>query len=64
MKAGWKTTEFWLTAVATAAALLHSVLPSDSTGATIATAVIAGLAAIGYSASRARVKSAELDASR
>lgn len=58
MKPGYKTTEFWLTAIAVLAATAVNVLPTESAAAQVATAIVAGLAAIGYTASRAKVKSA------
>lgn len=62
MKPGYKTTEFWLSLAATilGALMAGGVLSDDSTAGKIAGAVLAALAAAGYSASRGIAKSNEL----
>ena len=59
-KPGWKTTEFWLTALCTLCGLLYasgvvSVEGSDATSKAVAL-IASVLAAMGYSVSRAKVK--------
>lgn len=57
MKSGWKSTEFWISlAVAVLGSLLASGVLGEGDAARIAGAVLAGLAAAGYSASRGRAK--------
>jgi len=61
MKPGYKTTEFWLSLLATllgfvmASGLLDSA-PQDSWVARVVGGIVAALASLGYSASRAKVK--------
>ena len=59
VKAGWKTTEFWLSLLAVVVAYIGTAdLWEDGTVGAKAIAVVATvLAALGYSASRAVVKS-------
>jgi len=59
-KPGWKTTEFWLSTVATVVglALASGAVPETGTPATIAGAVVAILAALGYTVTRGGVKKA------
>ena len=61
VKAGFKTTEFWIVAILV---ILQYVLGSGAVETDVAvkimTAVIAGLGAIGYTVSRAIVKAAAL----
>jgi hypothetical protein len=59
LKAGYKTTEFWLTLAAVLAAILQNMLELNSPGERVAAAVVAGLAAIGYTASRTVFKLAK-----
>jgi hypothetical protein len=60
-KPGYKTTEFWLSLLATlvgflmASGLLDSQ-PADGWIARVVGGIVAALAALGYSASRAKVK--------
>jgi hypothetical protein len=60
-KAGFRTTEFWLSAVATVVGLVMAsgVLPeqTDNLWVRLVGGVVAMLAALGYTASRAKVKS-------
>jgi hypothetical protein len=61
MKPGYKTTEFWLSLLATlvgflmVSGLLDSQ-PADGWIARVVGGIVAALAALGYSASRAKVK--------
>jgi len=57
-KPGYKTTEFWLTAVAVVAGLVASA-GIDGVVAKAAGLVVSALASMGYSASRAKTKAAE-----
>ena len=61
-KAGYKTTEFWLSLLATLLGFLLAsgamdAAPADSWIAKLVGGVVAVLATLGYSASRAKVKS-------
>lgn len=60
---GYKTTEFWLAAIALIAGLLMTagVLETGSTWEKVAGLVVAALASMGYSAARGRVKAAQGD---
>lgn len=61
-KAGWKTTEFWLAAIATVVSLIvasGAVAETSTVGKAIAL-VAAALASMGYSQARASVKSTEV----
>ena len=63
-KPGYKTTEFWLSLVATLMGILLAsgamdTVPEDSWIARIVGGVVALLASLGYSASRAKVKGGE-----
>ena len=62
MKAGYKTTEFWLTALCTICGLLYAsgvIVQDGSTGIEKSVAFIASaLAALGYSHSRGQAKAA------
>ena len=49
---GYKTTEFWLTLLATVAVTVQGFLAVDSPEAKIAAVIVAGLAALGYTAAR------------
>lgn len=55
---GWRTTEFWLTALAVLVGLLlaSGALPADSAVARAVGAIASALASTGYSWSRAKVK--------
>ncbi len=62
-KPGYKTTEFWLSLLATLLGFLLAsgvmdTVPADSWIAKLIGGVVAVLATLGYSASRAKVKSA------
>lgn len=59
MKPGWKTSEFWLCLAAGTAATLQGLLVADSPAARVVAALVAALAAIGYTAGRAMEKTAE-----
>jgi hypothetical protein len=56
---GIKTTEFWLSLAAVVGGFILSsgLLVEGGTAATITGAIVAGLAALGYTASRGKVKS-------
>jgi len=56
---GIKTTEFWLSLVAVVGGFILSsgLLTEGGTAATITGAIVAGLAALGYTASRGKIKS-------
>jgi hypothetical protein len=61
-KPGYKTTEFWLSLLATLLGFLLAsgamdTVPQDSWIARVVGGVVAVLATLGYSASRAKVKS-------
>ena len=62
-KPGYKTTEFWLTTVCTICGLLYAsgvVAPDGADGMSKAVALVASvLSAMGYNASRAKVKAGE-----
>ena len=58
MTAGIKTTEFWLSLAALVAPFLREQLSGASPWQTVLTAVIGGLTAIGYTASRTVLKTA------
>jgi len=62
MKPGYKTTEFWLSAAATIVGLVvtSGVLPEqpDNVWVRLVGGVVAVLAALGYTAARAKVKAA------
>ena len=61
MKPGWKTTEFWLAAIASLVALVigsGAVVEGSTVGKAIAL-VAAALASMGYSQARASVKTTE-----
>lgn len=62
-KPGWKTTEFWLSLVATLVGLFiaSGALPEESVVMKIAGFVLAALVSLGYGAMRASVKKAEAD---
>lgn len=60
-KAGYKTTEFWMSLLATLLGFLLAsgamdVVPGDSWIAKLVGGAVAALASMGYSASRAKVK--------
>lgn len=57
-KAGYKTTEFWLSlaAVAIGAVTASGVIPADSVWERVIGLVVAGLAALGYTGSRLALK--------
>jgi hypothetical protein len=61
MKPGYKTTEFWLTALATILAMLmmSGAISDGGLAAKIVGGAIAILAQLGYTAARAAVKSGE-----
>lgn len=56
MTPGYKTTEFWLTIAAAVAVQVSVLLPVGTPGQKIAAAVVAGLAALGYTVGRSMVK--------
>ena len=61
-KAGYKTTEFWMSLLATLLGFLLAsgamdAVPGDSWIAKLVGGAVAALASMGYSASRAKVKS-------
>lgn len=58
VKSGYKTTEFWVTVVVDAAALLGGFFPADSVPVRVASALVAVVTTIGYVLARAQVKSA------
>lgn len=60
MKAGIKSTEFWLTAVAhlVNALIVTDVLPTDSVWSKVAFVAATTLGSLGYNAGRAKVKAA------
>ena len=62
MKPGYKTTEFWLSTAATVVGLVlaSGALPeqADNLWVRLIGGIVAVLAALGYTASRAKVKSA------
>jgi hypothetical protein len=65
-KPGYKTTEFWLSLLATLLGFLLAsgvmdTVPADGWIAKLIGGVVAVLATLGYSASRAKVKSAATD---
>jgi hypothetical protein len=53
---GYKTSECWVTVFVTAAAGLQSLCCVDSPWASVAAAVVAGLAGLSYTVSRTLVK--------
>ena len=61
VKPGYKTTEFWLSAIATIVGLVlaSGLIVEGSSVARIVGGVVAVLAALGYTASRAKIKSGE-----
>ena len=61
VKAGWKTTEFWLSTVALVLGLVlaSGALPDGGLAAQIVGGVLSVLAQLGYTAARAQVKAAE-----
>ena len=60
VKPGYKTSEFWLSAVATIGGLVlaSGAFVEGDTGFKIASLVMSALASMGYSASRGKAKSA------
>jgi len=56
MKPGYKSTEFWITAILTCAAAVGSMLPEGTPEAKIVASILAGAAALGYTISRGIVK--------
>ena len=63
IKTGFKTTEFWLSAIATIMGIIMASGALDNLGAThwsvkVVGGVMAILASLGYTAARAKVKSA------
>ncbi len=59
VKPGWRTTEFWLSALATVSGLgmASGALAAGSTAAQTVGLIASALTAMGYSASRGRAKS-------
>ncbi len=57
-KAGWRTTEFWLSlaAVAAGAVVASGAIPAESIWERIAGLVVAGLSALGYTGARLALK--------
>lgn len=64
MKRGWKTSEFWLSAISVVVGLLlaSGAFGEGSDAAKVLGFVSSALAAMGYSASRGMVKSSEAKA--
>ena len=64
MKSGWQTTEFWLSLVAVAAGAIVSsgAFHDDSPWMKIAGLVVSVLGALGYTASRGKLKSEQAGA--
>lgn len=64
-KPGYKTTEFWLSTVATLCGLLYAsgVIAPDGTGTVekVVALVVSVLASLGYTAARKAVKQSEAD---
>ncbi len=60
-KPGYKTTEFWISVIITIAGLLMAsgAIAEGSMVARIVGGVMSALAALGYTAARAKVKAAE-----
>ena len=60
VRPGYKTTEFWLSTVATVCGILMAsgVIVEGSQAATIVGGILAALSTIGYSAARAKDKAA------
>ena len=59
MKPGYKSTEFWITAILTAVAAVGGLLPDGSPEAKIVMSILAGAAAFGYTISRGIAKAAD-----
>lgn len=61
VKAGWKTTEFWLSCLALVLGLVltSGALPEGGLAAQIVGGVVTILAQLGYTAARAQIKAAE-----
>lgn len=61
MKPGYKTTEFWLTVIASVGSLLiaSGALIEGSALASIVATIVSGLATLGYSAGRVAQKTGE-----
>lgn len=59
-KAGWKTTEFWLSfaAVLVGTVTASGVIPADSVWERVVGLVVAALAALGYTGARLALKKA------
>lgn len=59
-KSGFRTTEFWITAVVTVAGLVAAsgIFPTDSPWVKVAGLIVSAGAALGYTASRTMVKNA------
>jgi len=65
-KPGYKTTEFWLSTVATIVGIVMmsgalDTVPADSWISKVVGGIVAVLAALGYSAARAKTKAAETE---
>lgn len=58
VKPGWKTTEFWLSAIAALVGLIAAsgIVPDGGLGARIFGAIVTALAALGYNVSRGLTK--------
>tara|TARA_Y100001963_G_scaffold113859_1_gene157759 strand:+ start:621 stop:881 length:261 start_codon:yes stop_codon:yes gene_type:complete len=64
MKPGWKTTEFWMSAITMVGMIVLAgiaLFRQGSDAAAIITGLGAALASVGYSMSRAQVKRAEIN---
>ena len=57
-KPGYQTTEFWITFLAVVGNTLiaSGVIPTDSAAMTVASTIVAGLAALGYTGFRSQTK--------
>ena len=58
-KEGYKTTEFWISSIVTLAGLVAAALPETHWAVKVAGLVISMGGAMGYTASRAKVKAGE-----
>jgi hypothetical protein len=59
LKPGWKTTEFWLTLIATMSGVLlaSGLFPEGGVAQEVLAVIVAGLANLGYAISRGLAKS-------
>lgn len=63
MKTGYKTTEFWITAIVVlaGAAVGSGLIPADSPWAQFASLVVSGFAATRYTDRRTEIKKGQVD---